>query len=244
MSVFSWCTRRVGGLSFIALIILCYYVISSELGSITEDKVSQGHHHGTGHYRRPQDETGKAGNWTLFFAYYSLLIHTFVFIFPMRACWAVEDLTRSIKKVALNKQLNDFKSSHSRRLSSTSLSSAETLTLSQASSASSEAGDIELGYYTDADVEQEKILHAILIPNYKENIDDLRETLDVLASHPQARSTYDVNSRPLPPNAPHNLDARIGEVANSISCSNGILGLSCYGSSRGKCRTKGLESCL
>lgn len=114
----------------------------------------------------------------------------------MRACWAVEDLTRSLKKVALNKQLSEFKFSHARRLSSTSLSSAETLTSSKASSASSEAEDIELGYYTDAGVEQEKILHAIIIPNYKENIDDLRETLDVLASHPQARSTYDVSNQP------------------------------------------------
>jgi hypothetical protein len=196
MSVFSWCTRRVGGLSFIALIILCYYVISCELGSSTDNKVSQGHRHGTDHYRRPQDESGRAGNWTLFFAYYSVVIHTFVFIFPMRACWAVEDLTRSLKKVALNKQLSEFKFSHARRLSSTSLSSAETLTSSKASSASSEAEDIELGYYTDAGVEQEKILHAIIIPNYKENIDDLRETLDVLASHPQARSTYDVSNQP------------------------------------------------
>jgi hypothetical protein len=105
----------------------------------------------------------------------------------------VEDLTRSLKKVARNKQLKDFKSSHQRRLSSTSLSSAETLTSSQSSTTSSEAGDIELGSYTDADVEQEKILHAILIPNYKEDIDGLRETLDVLASHPQSRSTYDVS---------------------------------------------------
>jgi hypothetical protein len=199
MSVFSWCTRRVGGLSFIALLILCYYVITSELGSSTDNKVSQAHHHGTDHYRRPQDETEKAGNWTLFFAYYSLLIHTLVFLFPMRACWAVEDLTRGLKKVARNKQLSDFKFGHARRLSSTSFSSAQTLTSSQASSASSEAGDIELGYYTDADAEEEKILHAILIPNYKENIGDLQETLDVLASHPQARSTYDVSNQPQHP---------------------------------------------
>ncbi len=58
---------------------------------------------------------------------------------------------------------------------------------------------MELGYYTDADAGQEKILHAILVPNYKENIDDLRETLDVLASHPQARSNYDVRIISNPP---------------------------------------------
>lgn len=158
------------------------------------DRASQGHHHGSDLYRRPQGETRKAGNWTLLFAYYTLLMHIFVFIFPMRACWAVEDLTRSLKKVARTKQLIDFKFSHARRPSTTSLSSSVTLTSSQASSASSEAGDIELGYCTDSDVEQEKTIHAIIIPNYQENIEDLRETLAVLASHAQARATYDVSN--------------------------------------------------
>jgi hypothetical protein len=241
MSVFSWCSRRVGGLSLIALFILCYYVISSELRSSTDGRVSQGHYHGIDHYRRPQNETGKAGNWTLFFAYYTLLMHIFVFIFPMRACWAVEDLTRGIKKVARNKQLNDFKFSHARRLSSTSLSSAETLTSSQASSASSEAGDIELGYYTDADVEQEKIIHAILIPNYKENIDDLRETLAVLAAHPQARATYDVSNCS---QTSHKYKCQKWRDCKFNSSSDGHLGLSCHGGSRIKCGTKSHESCL
>ena len=194
MSVFAWCTRRVGGLSFIALIILCYWVISSEFESTsTTDAAAGAHPHGKpGASFKGQGGHGNAGRWTVFWAYYSVLIHTLVFMFPMRACWAVEDLTRSLKKVARNKQLRDFKFSHQRRLSQTSLSSAETLT-SHSSSASSEAGDVELSYYTDADIEQEKIIHAIIIPNYKEDIDGLRETLDVLACHPQARSTYDVS---------------------------------------------------
>lgn len=193
MSFFSWCTRRVGGLSLIALIILCYYVISAELRLRTDGGVPRVQLHGTNHYRVPQDGAGMAGNWTIFFAYYSLFIHALVILFPIRACWAVEDLTRSLKKVARNKQMKDFKFNDPRRLSSTSLSSAETLISSQSSSASSEAGDMELGYFADANAEQEKILHAILIPNYKEDIEGLRETLDVLASHPQARSTYDVS---------------------------------------------------
>jgi hypothetical protein len=193
MSFFSWCTRRVGGLSLILLLTLTYWVCSSEFGP-SKKYASPGLQQQTKHRYNGGGETHNAGNWTVFWAYYSLLMHTLVFIFPTRACWAVEDLTRSLKKVARNKQLKDFKFGHSRRLSSTSLSSAETLT-SQASSSSSssEAGDIELGHYTDADVDQEKIVHAILIPNYKEDLDGLRETLDVLACHPQARSTYDVS---------------------------------------------------
>lgn len=203
MSVFAWCSRRVGGLSWLALIILSYWVISSELGPSTDKSAAEDHHHG-GHehgmfrppyFKRPQAGSGNAGNLTVFWAYYSLLIHILVFMFPMRACWAVEDLIRSLNKVVKNKALKDFKFGHQRRLSSTSLSSAETLT-SQSSSTSSEAGDIEMNYYTDADSEQDKIIHVIIIPNYKEELDGLRETLDVLASHPQARSTYDVSRTP------------------------------------------------
>ncbi|KAL1884304.1 hypothetical protein VTK73DRAFT_3288 [Phialemonium thermophilum] len=39
---------------------------------------------------------------------------------------------------------------------------------------------------------QEVVIHAIVIPNYKEVVDTLRETLEILSSHPQARYTYDV----------------------------------------------------
>jgi hypothetical protein len=36
------------------------------------------------------------------------------------------------------------------------------------------------------------IIHAIIIPNFNENIDTLRTTLSVLASHPRAYSQYKV----------------------------------------------------
>jgi hypothetical protein len=193
MSVFAWCTRRVGGLLLVALIFWSYWVISSEYGprSATDDHLN--HNGKAGNHNKGTGSMFNAGNITIVWAYYSLLIHTLVFVFPIRACWAVWDLTRSLKKVARNKSLKDFKYSHQRRLSSTSLSSAETLTSSQSSS-SSEAGDVEMGVYTDtADIDQDRIIHAILIPNYKEELDGLRETLDVLASHPQARYQYDVS---------------------------------------------------
>jgi hypothetical protein len=85
-----------------------------------------------------------------------------------------------------------MKIAHSRRLSSTSLSSAETLTPAF-STTSSEIGDIDMGESaTDIGPDYERVVHAIIIPNYKEDSDGLRETLDVLASHPQACASYDV----------------------------------------------------
>jgi hypothetical protein len=43
---------------------------------------------------------------------------------------------------------------------------------------------------TESEDDLEPVVHAILIPNYKESVDGLRETLDVLGSHPQAKYSY------------------------------------------------------
>lgn len=136
-----------------------------------------------------------AGIWTVIFAYYCLLIHVLVAAFPLRSCYAVVDMTRTLRKSAHSKALQNLKFAHRRRGSSTSLSSSETLTSSHGSSASSEAGDLDAELYTDADGEPDRIVHAIVIPNYKEELDTLRETLDVLGCHPQARNSYDVSNK-------------------------------------------------
>lgn len=192
MSLFAWCTRRSGGLAMIALAVLCYWVISKESAASRhgykyqqQDSISSSSYHPV---------AKGAGYWTVIFAYYCLGIHILVFLFPLRACWAIWDLTRSLQKTARSKTLRDFKLTHRRRGSSTSLSSSETLTSSHGCSASSsEAGDLEMELYADADATPDRVVHAIIIPNYKEEMDTLKETLEVLASHPQARNSYDVS---------------------------------------------------
>ena len=42
----------------------------------------------------------------------------------------------------------------------------------------------------------ESVIHAIILPSYKEDLDTLRETLSVLASHILAKSSYDVSVLP------------------------------------------------
>ncbi|KAJ4394168.1 hypothetical protein N0V93_003385 [Gnomoniopsis smithogilvyi] len=113
-------------------------------------------------------------------------------MFPLRSIYAVWDMTSALRKTAHSKALENLKFSHRRRGSSTSLSSSETLTSSHASSTSSDAGDFDAELYTDGDAEPDRVVHAIVIPNYKEELDTLRETLEVLGSHPQARNSYDV----------------------------------------------------
>ncbi|KAI1504430.1 glycosyl transferase family group 2-domain-containing protein [Biscogniauxia marginata] len=194
--LFTWCTRRAGGLAMLTTVALSYWVITREAAAsgynykFMQQESLTGSSHST-------TLTQGAGIWTFVFAYYCLFIHILVFAFPLRSCWSIFDVTRCLKRTAQSKSLRDYKLSHRRRGSATSLSSSETLTSSKegstaSSATSSEAGDIELEFYTDGDSGIDRVIHAIIIPNYKEEVDTLRETLDVLASHPQARDTYDI----------------------------------------------------
>lgn len=202
MSLFAWCSRRAGGLSMIALLALCYWVISRE-STLQRHGYKYERPASSGASYSPASTTG-AGIWTSVFAYYCLLIHVLVFIFPLRACWSVWDITQSLRRAAPTKLQEDFKAIGLRRRgSSTSISSSETLTSETLTSTSdtnyysssvSEVSDVEAEIYSDGTAAtQETVIHAIVIPNYKEEMDTLRETLDVLASHPQAQFSYDVS---------------------------------------------------
>ncbi|KAF4996465.1 hypothetical protein FDECE_12438 [Fusarium decemcellulare] len=194
MSLFTWCAQRVGGLSMIALVALCYWVISRE--SSVEQHRYKYEQPGTQATYYSSTSTSGAGTLTYIFAYYCLLIHILVCVFPLRACWTIWNITQSMKRAACSHSLLDFKKLASRRDSRASISSSETLIKSPDSSSSSttsEAGDLGPDTCTDyVSSAGDHIIHAIIIPNYKEEPDTLKETLDVLASHPQARDSYDV----------------------------------------------------
>lgn len=195
MSIFAWCSRRAGGLAMLATIALSYWVISSELYAQRHGYKYQSNGSVTAHNPNAQRDAF----WVKIFSYYCLLIHFLVFLFPLRSSYAVFTITRTLRKAARTRALRDIKFGHRRRGSSTSLSSSETLTSSRdlSSTSSSEAGDLDTECYLDPDIAPDRVIHAIVIPNYKEENDTLRETLEVLASHPQARNTYDVSPFPL-----------------------------------------------
>ena len=167
----------------IALVVLCYWVISKEAAVEPLQDVLN--------HSLPVENMG-AGYWTVAFAWYCLIIHVFVVAFPLRACWAIWDLTRSLRKMACHRMIYDFKLGQHRRDSATSLSSSDTLA---SPLTYSDVSDLEQGFYGDGNAgDKHRIVHAIVIPNYKEEMDTLRETLEVLASHPQACDSYDVSS--------------------------------------------------
>ncbi|KAK7427660.1 hypothetical protein QQZ08_005766 [Neonectria magnoliae] len=193
MSLFNWVSRRAGGLSMIALIALCYWVISQE-SSLQQHRYKYEQPDSQGSYYSSTSTTG-AGLWTYIFAYYCLFIHLLVCLFPLRACWTVWHLTQTLKRTAQSNSLLDLKKLASRRCSYTSVSSSETLTSSDncGSSTTTEAGDVDPESYTDGvSTAADNVIHAIVIPNYKEEYDTLKETLEVLACHPRAQDSYDV----------------------------------------------------
>lgn len=194
MGVFAWCSQRVGGLSLIALLALTYWALSHEY-TASRRLVAKPE----GSERTPSGRFSYGGGiWTVIFAYYSLFIHFLVFLTPIRACMAVWDITSSLRKDARLHAIRDYKMSRPRRESQTSISSSETLTgterLSISASSTEHMSDFELSSMSESEEPTTtNVIHAIIIPNYKEELDTLRESLDVLASHPHAALTYDVS---------------------------------------------------
>ncbi|KAF4122415.1 hypothetical protein GMORB2_7407 [Geosmithia morbida] len=203
MSLLAWCTRRVGGLSMIALIILCYWVI-------TRESTLQRHGY---KFEHPETQTASytstltsgAGIWTYVFVYYCIIVHLAIACFPLRACWAMWELGSALSR-STRAALSDSgkKAPITRRDSYTTVSSSETSFSDRygaSTASSSEMGDVELestemcpdGTGNAKTAKAAKaVIHAIILPNYKEEIDSLKETLEVLASHPLARSCYDI----------------------------------------------------
>lgn len=45
------------------------------------------------------------------------------------------------------------------------------------------------------EIPEEELVHAIILPNYGEDLHTLETTLKVLANHPRARTQYEVSPR-------------------------------------------------
>jgi hypothetical protein len=105
------------------------------------------------------------------FVFYTTFVHFLAFLFPFRLCWGVWSLTRSLKKVTNRPDIHPLRRpSYDSELDGAKNCYVEAVPLDSSN----------------------EVLHAIIVPNYKEDLDTLRETLDVLACHPQASSNYEV----------------------------------------------------
>ena len=104
----------------------------------------------------------------LIFSAYTITLHIIALLFPLRLCRAVRSATSAIQQAQY--QSGNFLSDKEK---------------------DNDGGSAKL---RSRDGEEEEIIHAIIIPIYKEEVETLEDTLNVLASHPAAKQTYDVST--------------------------------------------------
>jgi hypothetical protein len=104
------------------------------------------------------------------FSTYTILLHFLAFLFPLRLCRAVWCATSAIRQ-------SQFESGNF-------LSDKEK---------DDDGGSPRLRGSNGDDAD---IFHVVIIPIYKEEVETLEDTLNVLASHPAARQTYNVRDMP------------------------------------------------
>ena len=160
----AWCTSRICSVSLIAVVCLLYLAFW------------HGQHSSNSTKRPVYGRTDTITHAQTAFVCYTLFVHTIALLFPFRLCWGTASITRSIKKVLRQQTPPQYPAHHS------------------ANGGRKHDLHHSTAIEMEHNVNKQNVLHAIILPNYKEDIDTLRETLDVLACHPQSASSYDVSS--------------------------------------------------
>lgn len=189
MSLYAWSARCIPGFSILVLLALT-------LLALTDAGLPFRHSWHSAIYdtgRRPPTKglhavVADITYSQLIFAAYNVFIHFLSLLFPLRLCWSLWQITG---------QVQDINSQHTTSLDNQVTDDTKTRTVGSVGGSLSPI-DTSGNEHRDDWPESSKgnsgmIYHAILIPIYKEEIDTLRDTLDVLASHAQARTSYDVS---------------------------------------------------
>lgn len=192
----SWCVQRIASLGLLALLLLLYLALWHDTPSHGASSSSSSSSPGS----YPSAVEGfKASKAQLVFICYTIFAHLMgTLVFPIRLCWATWSVTKQL--VAASKSpKNERRSSifRERTLLSDKLANADVYEESCSSrSSSSESDTLCESPATELSFSETPMrpLHAVIVPNYKEDIETLKETLEVLACHPLARSTYEVRS--------------------------------------------------
>jgi hypothetical protein len=116
------------------------------------------------------------------FIFYTLLIHCDTSIFALRLLLSIFVVKRGIKTTLLRR--NDLPSGF---YSEGVIQHTDAQELDRRSPPLTPTNKLEQSSNED------EVLHAIVIPNYQEDIDTLRLTLAVLAAHPRAVTQYKVS---------------------------------------------------
>ena len=134
--------------------------------------------------------------WQIIYIIYGVGTHICACVlFPSRLIWSIWHMTEEVRTAKYDAA--EVTRPYAESEASTTVddkASQISLTPSNASIASegpaSRASTPKFGKFEEV---AESVMHAIILPSYKEDMDTLKETLSVLASHVLAKTSYDVS---------------------------------------------------
>ena len=199
MGLLYWFCRCIPPLSLFLWIFVCYQALCGLVPFAARPHPAQ------------QFRLFGCNAWELLYVAYSVAAHLAAcVVFPLRLCWAVWQLTHEVRRARADALELARPYAESEATSSTGASSAggtagsATLVDDKASALSLSAGaqtpetplSSRVGTPKMGGFEErvDEVVHAIILPSYKEDQDTMRETLSVLASHVLAKTSYDVRT--------------------------------------------------
>lgn len=175
-----WVSRCIPGLSIIALLFLvaCSFpnaVPLPQWKALFPQSVTAGN--------ASSDGSNLLTPWQKAFIAYLVFVHLNLFAFTVRLLWALFSVSRATEQI-LKPQLSDTGRQSGNETKDTLVAALNPI----------QKHPDPAALRANAAAKRDEVTHAIILPNYAEDIDTLRSTLDVLASHPRARSQYEVRA--------------------------------------------------
>lgn len=187
-----WVTRCLPGLSIIALAVL----LLSAFTDVFESSLWKGlYPPATGN---PEQDDGLWSGLSIaqsIFVVYAVLVHCHMFGFTLRLGWSIFRATGQ-SKLALERRLWSTPPPSRQSESSGDFSEEQPqspISVSSSDSLIAKPGKPDVTIY---EAPEEELVHAIILPNYGEDLHTLETTLKVLASHPRAKRQYEVSQWP------------------------------------------------
>lgn len=190
VTMLAWLTRCLPGFSIIGLAILLLCAFSDICKSALWKSFFPSN---PVHPSKPSPQDGFWSGLNLaqaIFIIYAVLIHCHMLGFTLRLGWSIFSATTSAKQ-AFNRRI--WRSPiQSPQMTGEELieQPLSPISLASDSSISKKFDDANI---TVNELQEEELIHAIIIPNYCEDLHTLETTLKVLASHPRAQRHYEVS---------------------------------------------------
>ncbi|KAJ5223354.1 hypothetical protein N7468_007896 [Penicillium chermesinum] len=126
------------------------------------------------------------------FVVYAILIHLEMFGFTCRLGWAIFRVTGKVKEALLRRPKPSAPISPSSCVSDEGYASQQLSPMSLPSPSPFNENINLMTLDETSEPDEEEVIHAIILPNYCEDLHTLETTLKVLECHPRAQSQYEV----------------------------------------------------